>query len=287
VDGDHHLELVEGWYDAHLKKVVPVRQLPPLARSLPFLRERYTSIRAFSSEGIDELLDQRSADFQRLQASHLESMVFLNRGDRFEARPLPIEAQFAPASGVSAADLNGDGHIDLVLSMGFFSPQLETSRYDSAGAVVLAGNGNGHFRALGSEESGIQVVGEGRGVAVGDWDRDGRVDVLIGQNHAATRLFRGRMAAPSLQVRLHGGEQNPFAVGAVIRGVIGGKAGPAVEIHAGSGHGSQDSLMPLIPGGAAVNELQVSWPGGARTVHQPAAGARVVRLHADGRTESP
>ena len=41
-------------------------------------------------------------------------MVFLNRGDHFEARPLPLEAQFAPAFGLTVADFDGDGDLDLL-----------------------------------------------------------------------------------------------------------------------------------------------------------------------------
>jgi hypothetical protein len=95
------------------------------------------------------------------------------------------------------------------------------------------------------QESGSKF-GEQRGAAVADFDKDGRVDLAVTQNGAATKLFRNRTAKPGLRVRLNGPPGNPDGVGAQIRIFFGERAGPIREIHAGSGYWSQDSAMQVM-----------------------------------------
>ena len=64
-------------------------------------------------------------------------MVFLNRGDRFEAHALPAEAQLAPASYAGIADFDGDGREDLFLSQNFFPTAVGLPRYDSGRGLLL------------------------------------------------------------------------------------------------------------------------------------------------------
>src|SRR6185369_7369252 len=149
-----------------------------------------------------------------LEATWLESTVFLNRGDRFEAHVLPVEAQMAPAFAVCAGDLDGDGHEDLLLSQNFFAVQPETPRYDAGRGLWLRGDGRGGFTAVPGQESGILVYGEQRGAAFSDYDADGRVDLVVTQNGAATKLYRNAGAKPGLRIRLTGPPANPSAVGA-------------------------------------------------------------------------
>jgi hypothetical protein len=98
---------------------------------------------------VQEVLGGEAATAGELRATTFDSMVFLNRGDHFEARQLPIEAQFAPAFGISVADFDGDGNEDVFLAQNFFGVDAETSRHDAGIGLVLVGDGRGGFRALG------------------------------------------------------------------------------------------------------------------------------------------
>ena len=111
-----------------------------------------------------------------MRVTALESRVFLNRGDHFESRVLPAEAQWAPAFGVSVADFNGDGFEDVFLSQNFFAVPPDESRLDAGRGLLLRGDGRGGFAPLSGAESGIEVYGEQRGSAVADLDHDGRPD---------------------------------------------------------------------------------------------------------------
>lgn len=277
-DEDGVVEIIEAYYDPGLKKVVPARQLDVLARSMPFLRARFPSHRAFSLAGIEDVLGARIKEARRLEAVWLESTVFLNRGDYFEVRPLPIEAQMSPVFGIVVADFDGDGHQDAFLAQNFFAVQPETARLDGGRGLMLHGDGKGGFATLRSLESGIAVDGEQRGAAVADYDGDGRPDLVVTQNGAVTRLFHNRGGRPGLRVQLRGPPGNPMAVGATVRSVAGQSRGPAQEIHAGSGYWSQDSATLVLSAPAEITAVWIRWPGGKETETLVPLGARGVSV---------
>ena len=88
----------------------------------------------------------------------------------------------------SDLDLDGDGREDVVLSQNFFGVDRETGRMDAGQGLWLRGLGNGEFESVSSTRSGIRVLGEGRGVALADYDGDGRLDVAMGEHGGPVRL---------------------------------------------------------------------------------------------------
>src|SRR5205814_4993449 len=87
-------------------------------------------------------------------ANTLASIAFLNRGDHFEAVPLPVEAQLAPAFAVVVGDFDGDGAEDVFLSQNFFTTEPQTSRCDAGRGLLLKGDGKGRLRAIPGQQSG-------------------------------------------------------------------------------------------------------------------------------------
>ena len=90
---------------------VPEARLDVVARCMPALRARFSSFQSFADAGIDEILGERFSRSSFVEANWLQSTVFVNRGDRFEAVIMPREAQLAPAFGVAVA-----GVLDLLES---------------------------------------------------------------------------------------------------------------------------------------------------------------------------
>jgi len=271
----------ESYFDSGLKKYVPWARAA-VARTLPVVSERFNSYEEFGGAGIGDILGPKFAEAKPLEASWLETTLFLNRGDRFEARPLPAEAQFSPAFGICVSDFDGDGNEDVFLSQNFFALDGDTSRYDAGRGLLLAGDGRGNFRALPGEESGIKVYGEQRGAAVCDFDGDGRVDIAVTQNGAETKLYRNASARPGLRMRFKGLPGNPDGIGAQLRLVSSGKPGPVREVHAGSGYWSQDAPTQVMSSASRVTGVWWRWPGGHTNVVEVPAGAREMALSPDG-----
>src|SRR5262249_41444240 len=146
----------------------------------------------------------------------------------------------------------------------------------------LRGDGHGHFSSVPGQESGVKIYGEQRGAALGDFDADGRIDLVVSQNSAPTTLWRNTGARPGLRVRLAGPAGNPEALGAVIRLMFGDQAGPAREIHGGSGYWSEDSVVQVLAIPKTPTALSVRWPGGRNTLSPLPGTAREALVQPDG-----
>ena len=230
--------------------------------AIPSIGVDWTTDHAYGRASAQELLGDLFQTAHSLQATTPDSMVFLNRGDHFEAHPLPSEAQFAPAFGVSVADFDGDGNDDVFLAQNFFGVDAETSRHDAGVGLVLLGDGHGGFRALTPRASGVSIGGEQRGSAVADFDGDGRMDLVVAEHAGRTRLLRNQSGMPGVRVRLRGPKGNPDAVGATVRLRYGDRASRALEIHAGGGYWSQDSATVVLAASTFPSAVLVRWPGG-------------------------
>jgi hypothetical protein len=265
LDGNGTVDMIEAGFDSGLNKYVPERLFSWMAQGLPLLRDRFKTHRAYAEASAEDCLAALPKPAKLLEANWLETTLFLNRGDHFEPHPLPAQAQFAPAFGICVADFDGDGHEDVFLAQNFFATPADTSRYDAGRGLWLRGDGNGGLTPVSGQESGVIAYGEQRSCAVSDYDRDGRVDLVVSQNGAATRLFHNKLAKPGLRVRIHGSPGNPTGIGAVIRVVFDEKPGPAREIHAGSGYWSQDSAVQVLGTPRPPTRVLVRWPGGKVT----------------------
>jgi hypothetical protein len=278
LDGNGSLDLVEAYFDTAMGKIVPEQPLDVMSRGLPSLRERVKTHKAYAEASVEELFGDQLKQARMLEANWLETTLFLNRGDRFDPKPLPREAQFAPAFGVSVADFDGDGNEDVFLAQNFFATAHDTSRYDAGRGLWLRGDGAGNFTPVSGQESGVKVYGEQRGCALADYDHDGRVDLVVTQNGTATKLYRNVRAKAGCRARLKGTEANPSGIGAAIRLFFGEKAGPVRELHAGSGYWSQDSAVQVMGAPETPTRIWVRWPGGKTLAKDLPPGTREIEV---------
>jgi hypothetical protein len=231
---------------------------------------------------VQEIYGEKIKSAGELRVNWLQTTLFLNRGDHFEVHPLPLAAQMAPAFAVCVADFDGDGHEDIFLGQNFFATQPEVSRYDAGCGLLLLGDGAGRFRALSPQESGLAIYGEQRGAACADFDADGRVDLVVSQNGAETKLYKNAFARPGIRIHLRGPPGNPDAIGAVLRWLpVGGKSA-AREVHCGSGYCSQDSPVQVLARPPGPAKLQVRWPSGQTHALEVPLGAREIAIDSQG-----
>jgi hypothetical protein len=276
--GSGREDLIETEYDPATGAICPSRDFNGLAPSLPFLFDRYRSFRQFGETTLPEMLGEYLGQARQVIATTFESMVFYNALPRFRAEVLPRAAQLAPVHATAVADLDGDGHEDLFFSQNFFATRPEINRLDAGRGLWLRGDGRGGWSEVGL--SGIGVYGEQRGAALADFDQDGRVDLVVSQNGAATKLYRNTNSAIGVRLRLEGSPMNRRGAGAVVRLKYGQRFGPARAIQGGSGYWSQDSTGVVLHSVEQAMSLWVRWPGGRETTHDLAPGKEgMVVLH--------
>ena len=276
------MHILEAFQDASLKQVVPWRDLTFMQKDLPWLQARFPTHKAYAEASLSTLLGDRMSKARSLRAEFLGSMVLLNRGSKFEVRLLPAEAQWSPVMGIAVGDLDGDGKEDLFLSQNYFAVRPEDGRLDAGRGLFLRGDGKGGFAAVPGQDSGILVYGEQRGCALADYDGDGRVDLVVTQNHDETRLFHNLRAQAGLRVKLAGPPGNPDGIGAVVRLEFKGRLGPAREVQAGSGFWSQNSPVQVLGTPELPTGVQVHWPGGKVTRSEVPALANSIVVDASG-----
>ncbi|HEX9166638.1 MAG TPA: ASPIC/UnbV domain-containing protein, partial [Gemmatimonadales bacterium] len=149
---------------------------------------------------------------------------------------------------------------------------------DAGRSLLLTGDGKGGLTPVPGQRSGLLVYGEQRGAAHADYDGDGRLDLVVSQNAAETRLFQNRGAAPGLRVRLQGPPDNPDGIGAQVRLVYGDRMGPVREVHAGSGYWSQNGAVQVFGRAGTPTGVWVRFPGRAATVTPVVPATREVTV---------
>jgi enediyne biosynthesis protein E4 len=257
-DGDGTLEILEARPDGD--QWFPIRPRPWVARGLPDLPQRILTHEAYGQATVQEIWPGPFSQVQYVEATFLESAVFLNRGDRFECVPLPPAAQLAPVFSLGTGDFDGDGLEDLFASQNFFGGGSDLTRDDAGRGQWLRGRGDGTFEPV---ETGIILPGEQRAAALADFDQDGRIDLAVTQNNGPTRLYRNARARRGLRVILEGPPGNPTAVGAQLRlQYPSGRLGPVRSVQAGSGYRAQDGSVQVLGLADRPDALRVRWPGG-------------------------
>ncbi len=279
---DGGVQVLEAYLDPELKQIVPWRDMNQTEKSLPWLRARFPLHEAYAKATVPEILGERMSRAQTLKAGFLASVLLLNRGDTFEVRLLPREAQWSPAMGLAVGDLDGDGNEDLFLSQNFFGMLPGEGRLDAGRGLVLLGDGKGGFSPMPGQISGIKVYEEQRGCALADYDGDGCLDLAVTQNSGQTRLFHNVTAKPGLRVKLAGPPGNPDGVGAMLRLDYGERLGPAREVQAGSGFWSQNASVQVLGAAMGATGIQVRWPGGKVVGGKLSPPAREIEVSTDG-----
>jgi len=258
-DRNGTLDIVEGHWDEGMDAMVPERGLSCMSNGIGYVGMRVPTFKRFGQSNLEEIVGPVLNDAPRLQATVLEHMLFMSGSDGFTATPLQAETQFSPAFGAVVADMDGDSHEDIFLSQNFFAYQIETSRSDAGRGLWLRGDGTGVLTPVPGQESGIEVYGEQRGAAAADFDGDGRIDLVVSQNGAPTKMYRNISAKPGLRL------ENLVTVGAKVRVLYkDGTAGPIREIQVGSSYWSQNGASTL-GSRKKVKTVVIEWPDGSKS----------------------
>ncbi len=177
--------------------------------------------------------------------------------------------------GCKFLDANLDGALDLLVVNGHIDDTVRNIRREASYAQpphLFLNDGRGKFRDVaGQLGRSFAAPRVGRGLAIGDFDRDGDLDVLITTNSGAPVLFRNevRNGNRSIRFRLQGKKSNRDAIGAVVK-LIDGNETQWRMVHSGSSYLSQSELALTFGVGKRdrIARTVIQWPSGHVEEHR-------------------
>ncbi len=229
--------------------------------------------RARSGMGVD------SADFNQdgqmdLFVANIDQEIFSlyqNNGDgTFDDVAMPLgvgmSTRWMSGWGLRFFDYDNDGDLDLILANGFPDDLIDqtSSLVKWKEPLLLFHNDGKKFRDVSTDSGPVFARSfAARGLALGDFNNDGKVDVLISNNDAAPLLLRNYAGEANhwLGVKLVGRKCNRDAVGARVTYQAGDLKRSRMKVGGGSFLSSHDPRMVLgIGRRAKIDWLEVKWP---------------------------
>jgi len=238
--------------------------------------------RAAFSMGVSAADYDNDGDLDLFYSSIGEQVLLENR--HAQGQTGFVEASIAAGVSLDAIgwgsmffDADNDGRVDLYLATSNSDPNRCNRLWRNTGLT---------FEDV-SSSSGLGDCGFGMGLASLDVDRDGRIDVVLGNWGQQFSWYRNEsVAGRALRVQLDGADRvNRDAVGTRVRLRDSGGREQLKELRIGSGHGgNHEPVLHFGLGDADIVHLEVRWPDGVIEAPEPPETdeLRLVHPHAGG-----
>ena len=219
------------------------------------------------------------------------TMVFRNRG-KMDFREWSHRSGLGPATvktlgfGIELFDADLDGTLDVAIANGHVvrnSMAIFKAPYEQP-AQMFVGDGEGRFTEVSDAAGGyFREKHVGRGLAVGDFDNDGRADLVFSHNAGPIKLLRNATETGHHWLRLElvgdGTKSNRNAIGARVEIETGGRK--LVRFVTGGGSYLSASDRRLLVGlgkGERADKVTVTWPSGRKQEFRDLVGDTGWRL---------
>ncbi len=144
-------------------------------------------------------------------------------------------------------------------------------------------NESGQFFTDAAPEQGLDLLKDGRGIALADFDNDGRVDMFVANANSEPAMFRNILPLGKdrhwVQFLLVGTRSNRDAIGAQVR-VTTGATTRVSFVNGGNGFASQSTrrIHFGLAGQDSMDRVEVAWPSGVRQSFSSVAADKIYRI---------
>ncbi len=226
-----------------------------------------------SGMGVDSV-DFEGDGWQDLFVSNVDQEMFSfyrnNRDESFSdiahGQGIAAATRLLSGWGLKFFDYDNDGRVDLFLANGHPDDMIDSygGQVTYREPLLLFHNQGAQLKNV-SKEAGpvFERLWPARGLAIGDYDNDGRIDVLVGNNGEAPILLRNRAGEGNhwVGLKLEGRTCNRDAVGARLTWSVGGVKKTRLKTAGGSYLSSHDPREVIGLGAAtALDSLEIRWP---------------------------
>ena len=185
-------------------------------------------------------------------------------------------------------DANLDGRLDIAVANGHIDETVRNIRGNvgyAQAAQLFLNEGGGKFLDVAADVGGgFDRPKVGRGLAVGDFDRDGDLDVLLTTNNGGAYLYRNDVMNPyrSVRFRLVGTKSNRDAIGATVRVFANGQQQTRM-VRSGSSYLSQSELPVTFGLGSTekIERVVIDWPSGRNEEYNQLGAGRTFQVIED------
>lgn len=173
-------------------KSYPAFSRDEILDQLPGLRKKFVTYADYAKATLHDIFSEKELEGSTtLQGVWFETTLFLNNGNgTFSAKKLPIQAQFSPVYAIASADVNGDGHQDLVLAGNQSQMRVAMGRFDANHGQLLLGDGKGQFTYVPPAQSGLKWRGDVRGLALVSSGK--KTNLVVAMNNDKASVYRVR-----------------------------------------------------------------------------------------------
>ncbi len=183
-------------------------------------------------------------------------------------------------------DYDNDGWPDIFIANGHVYPELENHHHPESPFrqrnLLYHNTGDGRFEDVTSIAGpGLDLRRSGRGVAFGDIDNDGRLDILINNQNDPPTLLRNESENTNhwISIRTVGTKSNRDGIGARVTLVAGGRR-QIQEVSSGGSYLSQNDPRAHFGLGSAtkIDRIEIRWPSGAMDKIENASADRFLTV---------
>jgi hypothetical protein len=195
--------------------------------------------------------------------------------------------------GAKFLDVDNDGKLDIYVANGFVSEGdkeymekllefifmenvnlPDATRWPDMKGYSMGGNEKnyllhqkyGFFKSIGAQ-AGVDDLGDARGVAVADFDQDGRMDIIVTNVNGPVKVYQNTSKTKNnwISIKLQSDQNNNYlAIGARVK-IKSGNLSQIREIMTASGFEAQSTTVAHfgIKKSKTVNEVVITWPDGS------------------------